>query len=53
MDSTDVVEIQTLTSQQVVDLTRQYNYGTWLHHRRSREALLGLFVAADVLKSWP
>src|SRR5580700_1695021 len=24
-----VVESQTLTSQQVVDLTRQYNYGTW------------------------
>jgi taurine---2-oxoglutarate transaminase len=29
MNSTDVVEPQTLTSQQVVDLTRQYNYGTW------------------------
>jgi taurine--2-oxoglutarate transaminase len=29
MNPTDVVEPQTLTSQQVVDLTRQYNYGTW------------------------
>src|SRR5580698_9436644 len=29
MNSTDVAELQTLTSQQVVDLTRQYNYGTW------------------------
>src|SRR6202521_3472455 len=29
MTPTDVVESQTLTSQQVVDLTRQYNYGTW------------------------
>src|SRR5271155_175814 len=29
MNSTDVAESQTLTSQQVVDLTRQYNYGTW------------------------
>src|SRR5271154_941926 len=29
MNSTNVVEPQTLTSQQVVDLTKQYNYGTW------------------------
>ena len=29
MSPTDVVEPQALTSQQVVDLTRQYNYGTW------------------------
>src|SRR5277367_3940742 len=29
MNSTDIAEPQTLTSQQVVDLTRQYNYGTW------------------------
>src|ERR1700758_2451152 len=30
MSPTDVVESRTtLTSQQVVDLTRQYNYGTW------------------------
>src|SRR6266702_1659087 len=29
MNSTDVAEPQTLTSEQVVDLTRQYNYGTW------------------------
>src|ERR1700693_2093033 len=29
MSPTDVVEPQTLTSQQGVDLTRQYNYGTW------------------------
>ncbi len=29
MNSTNVVESQTLTTQQVVDLTRQYNYGTW------------------------
>src|ERR1700759_4779599 len=29
MKSTNLIEPQTLTSQQVVDLTRQYNYGTW------------------------
>src|SRR5271168_3433931 len=29
MNPTDVAEPQTLTSQQVVDLTRQHNYGTW------------------------
>src|SRR5258705_2127791 len=29
MNSTDVAEPQTLTSQEVVDLTRQYNYGSW------------------------
>src|ERR1700733_2336898 len=29
MNSTNVAESQTLTTQQVVDLTRQYNYGTW------------------------
>ena len=29
MSPTDVVEPHTLTSEQVVDLTRQYNYGTW------------------------
>src|SRR6267378_7408990 len=29
MNSTGVVEPQTLTSEQVVDLTRQYNDGTW------------------------
>jgi taurine--2-oxoglutarate transaminase len=29
MNSTDVAEPQTLTSEQVVELTRQYNYGTW------------------------
>src|SRR3981189_3998474 len=29
MKSTDVVESQTLTSEQVVDLTRQHNYGPW------------------------
>ena len=35
MSPTDAAELQssnksqTLTSQQVVDLTRQYNYGTW------------------------
>src|SRR6201996_190815 len=29
MNFTDVAEPQTLTSEQVVDFTRQYNYGTW------------------------
>src|SRR5579871_4420208 len=29
MSPTDTAASQTLTSQQVVDLTRQYNYGTW------------------------
>src|SRR6202051_1623289 len=29
MNSSDVAEPQALTSDQVVDLTRQYNYGTW------------------------
>src|ERR1700760_5087892 len=29
MNSTGVAEPQTLTSEQVVDLTRQHNYGTW------------------------
>jgi taurine---2-oxoglutarate transaminase len=29
MSPTDTVTSQMLTSQQVVDLTRQYNYGTW------------------------
>src|SRR6201996_3023116 len=29
MNFTDVAEPQTLTSEQVVDLTRQHNYGTW------------------------
>ncbi len=29
MNTTDVVESQALTTKQVVDLTRQYNYGTW------------------------
>src|ERR1700751_4509129 len=29
MNSTGVSESQALTSEQVVDLTRQYNYGTW------------------------